>query len=295
MNFAQKLKNARRSAGMSQETLAERLGVSRQAVTKWETDRGIPDIENMIVISNLFGVTVDDLLSQEKEAAVRRGYLYESRTEYDIDGEKRFDIKLGGAASLAVSGTEGEKIVVRLMSDQLSTLESDLKVKIDDIKGRIDVDLHRKNGMTEARTKEDLSIEVLLPAKYLSRVELEINCGQLRLGNLVCPRLEFSGKAEQVLVESVRARLELDCNIDMQVRVEDFAGYLAINQISSTSRLSVTDDFSFRSVVKGLRTAVSYQDKGLPAADFSDTGAENVVEFNGVKSELVISRGNGVK
>ena len=45
MTFAKKLKMLRKQAGMSQEKLAEKLGVSRQAITKWETDTGIPDIE----------------------------------------------------------------------------------------------------------------------------------------------------------------------------------------------------------------------------------------------------------
>ena len=44
MTFAEKLKTLRKQAGMSQEQLAEKLRVSRQAVTKWETDGGIPDI-----------------------------------------------------------------------------------------------------------------------------------------------------------------------------------------------------------------------------------------------------------
>lgn len=43
MRFADKLKTIRKQAGMSQEQLAEKIGVSRQAVTKWETDAGIPD------------------------------------------------------------------------------------------------------------------------------------------------------------------------------------------------------------------------------------------------------------
>ena len=81
MTFAEKLKSARKAAGMSQEALAEKLGVSRQAVTKWETDRGIPDIENMIVISNLFGITVDEFLSQEVELNGIKSELVVSRGE----------------------------------------------------------------------------------------------------------------------------------------------------------------------------------------------------------------------
>ena len=54
MTFSEKLKSIRKKAGMSQEKLAEKIGVSRQAITKWETDSGIPDIDNMMALSELF-------------------------------------------------------------------------------------------------------------------------------------------------------------------------------------------------------------------------------------------------
>ena len=66
MTFGEKLKVIRRQAGMSQEKLAEKLGVSRQAITKCETNAGIPDIENIMAVSTLFHVSIDDLLSNVK-------------------------------------------------------------------------------------------------------------------------------------------------------------------------------------------------------------------------------------
>lgn len=63
MAFAEKLKNIRKQAGMSQEQLAEKLGVSRQAVTKWETDAGIPDIENIMAISALFDISMGNTIA----------------------------------------------------------------------------------------------------------------------------------------------------------------------------------------------------------------------------------------
>ena len=48
MNLGEKIKECRKQAGFSQEQLAERLNVSRQAITKWETNKGIPDIANLI-------------------------------------------------------------------------------------------------------------------------------------------------------------------------------------------------------------------------------------------------------
>lgn len=46
MTLGEKLKEARKQAGLSQEQLSEKLGVSRSAVAKWETDNGIPDVDN---------------------------------------------------------------------------------------------------------------------------------------------------------------------------------------------------------------------------------------------------------
>ena len=62
MTFGEKLKNARKKASFSQEQLSEKLHVSRSAVAKWETDKGMPDIENLKAISQLLNVSIDYLL-----------------------------------------------------------------------------------------------------------------------------------------------------------------------------------------------------------------------------------------
>ena len=62
MTLSEKLQNLRRAAGLSQEQLAERLGVTRQAVSKWETGEGKPDIDNLLPLAKLLHTTVDYLL-----------------------------------------------------------------------------------------------------------------------------------------------------------------------------------------------------------------------------------------
>lgn len=62
MTLGEKLKDARGTLGLSQEQLAQKLCVSRQAVAKWEADRGLPDIINLKALAALLDVSVDDLL-----------------------------------------------------------------------------------------------------------------------------------------------------------------------------------------------------------------------------------------
>ena len=65
MTLADKLKESRKNAGLTQNELAEKLCVSRQAITKWETGKGIPDIDNLRMISKMLNVSIDFLLDDE--------------------------------------------------------------------------------------------------------------------------------------------------------------------------------------------------------------------------------------
>ena len=62
MEFHERLYDVRKKAGMTQSDLAEKLDVSRQAVSRWEMGTAKPEFENLIAISDIFGVSVDYLL-----------------------------------------------------------------------------------------------------------------------------------------------------------------------------------------------------------------------------------------
>ena len=62
MNIADRIQNLRKARGISQEELADKIGVSRQAVSKWESEQSTPDIEKIILLSNYFETTTDYLL-----------------------------------------------------------------------------------------------------------------------------------------------------------------------------------------------------------------------------------------
>lgn len=74
MTLGEKIRYARKSCGLSQGQLAEKMCVSRSAIAKWETDKGIPDVENLKILSRLLSVSVDSLLDDGDgvEAAVVR-------------------------------------------------------------------------------------------------------------------------------------------------------------------------------------------------------------------------------
>lgn len=90
MTLGQKIKEIRKRFGISQEQLAEIMNVSRQAITKWENDTGIPDTNNLQELSKVFGITIDYLLNndnslpalsmkkeldKEKYAMSQKGYI----------------------------------------------------------------------------------------------------------------------------------------------------------------------------------------------------------------------------
>ena len=77
MTLGEKIREARRKCGLSQEQLAERLSVSRSAIAKWETDKGLPDVGNLKILARLLDVSVDHLLDESKtveELVIRETY-----------------------------------------------------------------------------------------------------------------------------------------------------------------------------------------------------------------------------
>lgn len=90
MNMADRIQYLRKSKGISQEELADKVGVSRQAVSKWESEQSTPDLEKIIILSEFFGVTTDYILKgieptkdkDEKGKEIISRILYISSTAF---------------------------------------------------------------------------------------------------------------------------------------------------------------------------------------------------------------------
>lgn len=88
MTLGEKIYKLRTEQGFSQETFGEKLGVSRQSVSKWETDQSVPELDKIVAISEIFGVSTDHLLKDTEET---NGAAQEPVREDDlIRAEYRF-------------------------------------------------------------------------------------------------------------------------------------------------------------------------------------------------------------
>ncbi|MBE6561303.1 MAG: helix-turn-helix transcriptional regulator [Ruminococcaceae bacterium] len=91
MTLGERIRTCRQTAGLSQEKTAELVGVSRQAVTKWETGQSAPNTENLFRLAEIFGTTVDFLLHEEKPDI--SALVTQIHTQYRAEEEKRISLK----------------------------------------------------------------------------------------------------------------------------------------------------------------------------------------------------------
>ena len=100
-SFGARLARIRKSKGMTQEEVADKLHVSAQAVSKWETDASYPDIDGLLALADLFDVSVDELVGKNKE------------TPRLVPTEDRKDIKQM-VIRILVDSKDGDKVRVNL-------------------------------------------------------------------------------------------------------------------------------------------------------------------------------------
>lgn len=239
MNFSEKLKELRKTKNMSQEQLAEKLYVSRQAITKWENGTGLPDIANLIAISALFNESLDNLLSEEKSLMVQHEFLYESLTQYDLEEEKSFDINFGTAREVILEAGKSEKIEVIAASNKIAGIEQLVKVKIDENRRFMDVDVKHSSELTDSNAKNDLILIFRIPSCFMACVELTGNAEVLKVRDISLDNLEYGGKLKKGVISNASGHFELDTNSDLEFEVKDFKGKIDFNQFKATSVLKV--------------------------------------------------------
>jgi len=103
MKFEEKLMAQRKKRGMSQEELADQLGVSRQAVSRWELGATLPDAPNLLKLSDLFEVTVDYLLRDDCESESDLPPTKKARCEIPSNEKKSRKLYLVATVSFLIA------------------------------------------------------------------------------------------------------------------------------------------------------------------------------------------------
>ena len=288
MNFSEKLKEIRKKEGISQEQLAEKIGVTRQAITKWETGKGLPDVENMVIIAEIFKTTIDELLMDSVTKTAPEAPLYTSETIYDIDCEKHFDVNIGSAAAIKLSSGDDEKLHVKLSSETIENLDSTFKIKLDDRKSRLDVICLNKNKLSRYEAEESLTVEIILPNKYSDICEIAASAKLLAISDLHLNRLEYDGDAEQVLISDSSGSLELTAKTDYDIRVDRIMGRLDIHQWRAKAIIHIPEENMVNVINTGRKCNVYYIKEGKAAECENAADCENEIHVSGLYSELVV-------
>ncbi len=123
MKIGNKLSQLRKLSGMTQEQLAEKINVSRQTISKWESDSTSPDLESIVKISRIFHVSLDDLLTDADTGVTNRNdeqITLEDLMKINLHNRKMTLLLIGGLIFIMVSALNFA-YVFALQSTTLST------------------------------------------------------------------------------------------------------------------------------------------------------------------------------
>ena len=116
-NISNSLKVYRKLNELSQESLAEKLGVTSQAVSKWECMQSIPDIETVVAIAEMLGISTDKLLLGHDFASGEPVDAHDSPVDSDaghMSAEEQREIQFNGSVLRYEDGPDGLSIVIKV-------------------------------------------------------------------------------------------------------------------------------------------------------------------------------------
>lgn len=275
MLFNEKLKMLRKENNLTQERLAEKINVSRQAITKWESGEGTPDIENLKQISQVFNITIDELIKEEKKLTKENKKKYSYMEELEIDHTKHFDIHYSKIYELNIMPNAEEKVKIELLSEECEKLSDTFKIKFDNLYNKLDIDITGKKQV------QDMVVNMYLPEKYIEEIELNSKIKTLNIVDLSLDKLEYDGDLKYLNVRNSKGRIVLNTTkCDIEANYDKFEGELEVNTINSTARVEIPKGTEYKTLLKGIKN------KFVDAINTEDS--KNVIELNGMNSKLII-------
>ena len=275
MLFNEKLKKLRKEMKLTQEELAEKLNVSRQAITKWESGEGIPDIENLKSISIFFNTTIDELIKENNDLIIESKISYKYTQELEIDHSKYFDIKIFETKELNLMQNLEEKIKIEILSNEVENIKEYVKIRFNNLYNKLDSDIKKIKDI------DDATINIYLPQKYIDEIELNSKIKTLNINNLELEKFEYDGDLKHININNTKGVIVLNTSkCDIEANYDILNGTLEVNIINSTARVTIPKGTSYRTILKGINN------KFIDENSIFD--AENIIELNGINSKLII-------
>lgn len=250
MTIGERIAALRRGRDLSQEALGEALGVSRQAISKWEADASLPEIDKLVALSRMFGVTIGELLgveeAREEPAPAERDELSDSQIRMIeeiaaryIDALPRPEPKkvsrkklvLGGVACMLVCAVVvGQFSAMRSEIASLRSLTNNLQNDVSHISGNVGSQI---NSISD-RVEEVLKAQNELTAEYDCIVEkVDIQNDTVAFRVYAVPRrfvegmtaefiVQYGGEQKAIYAENSfgsRFEAEFDCPMDNEIKV----------------------------------------------------------------------------
>ena len=270
MLLNEKLKKLRKEKSLTQEALAEKLNVSRQAITKWENGTGTPDIDNLKSISDFFEVSLDELL---KDELALKNNDFMIRKEIEIEHSKKFDIRIikNDIENLTILKNDEEKVKIEIFGEE--NIEKLAKIKIDDLYNRMDINISLKDC-------NNVKIWIYLPEKYINDIEVDAKYKVMNIENIDVVKLEYDGILKYLYVKKSKGKIILNTSCcDIEADYDVFEGGLEVNIINSTARVKLPNNAEYITILKGKNNSFINNNE--------TANSKNFIELNGINSKLI--------
>ena len=273
----EKIKTLRKQNNLTQEEMADKLNVSRQAITKWESGLGTPDISNMEAISKLFNISLDELISDTK--AIKDNV---SRVEYDIFNKSLFEIDLGFIKEFDLSLSDTDKVSIEIKSDLDIEAYKLIKVRLKTDKK--DLSCIKFEACKDMISNQDLLnhiyVRMTLPCAMLNELELNGNLKNFIIHDFNEEKhIEFDGKVEEAHISNMNGHLELTSGVNMDIYYDSSLDKLDLNGWNSVINLYLKNNAYI--INDGRKTK-------LILNGYENNKSDKLIELNGYKAELTL-------
>ena len=187
LETANRLYELRKKHNLSQEELAEKLGVSRQAVSKWERSEASPDTDNIIALAKIYGLTLDELIYGEKEE--KEDYKEETKENTSSESDKSIYIDIDNgddklkidSEGIVVEEKNGSTVRININGKMMEKVFKKIEDEMDDCDD--EDELYETVYSSEEKTKDGntVHIKVTRPTKFWLEFPYAVICAVVYL------------------------------------------------------------------------------------------------------------------